>query len=555
MKKTKPNIGASVDLPQIDDEALATLAAFAHAAGDSDERLDTAIGDAPIGEAECEGEDAEDVAFDLTAFPFGGDEDETPGIDKPDGLAAPELELPTLSAADFALPLSESEGEEAELGNGDEAEEEDSEENAAISGVAERSPTPIDSAPPADEPDVEGDTLSLSTDDEEDAEEASATAFDPEITFAGIAQKDDDDGAEYEESEEVAGLDIDALPFAPNDLARPADEDESDAEALALSAEDIGEEDETSATAFDPEFAFAEAVACDEDDTVDLDEADAAEAHSTNEKADPVEIALPIFAEAGETSDEEPGLAGLLDHAALSCEAEEPADDPSDRDAEKLQYFSDNIVLQNKDFDRDGAAGSSDFTLDLPVAVEAPSDPDEEPDRRESAIAFALDALDASTFEESAELSVEAEAGDKASLELDEKTDEATGAAFAKIGDDGEEPGSQDFAAFSAPRASGRHSGLANHCSADRHLGLWAAEKLGQRTEDAQETYARSIVLAGIVTADASGGLEQVIADLASLGIHPETVRTRYDLILTSLGHEYKTQEHGTGGHDVFAAP
>ena len=101
----------------------------------------------------------------------------------------------------------------------------------------------------------------------------------------------------------------------------------------------------------------------------------------------------------------------------------------------------------------------------------------------------------------------------------------------------------------------GRHSGLANHCSADRHLGLWAAEKLGQRTEDAQETYARSIVLAGIVTADASGGLEQVIADLASLGIHPETVRTRYDLILTSLGHEYKTQEHGTGGHDVFAAP
>ena len=114
MKKTKPNIGASVDLPQIDDEALATLAAFTHAAGDSDEPLDTAIGDAPIGEAECEVEDGEDVAFDLTAFPFGGDEDETPGIDKPDGLAAPELELPTLSAADFALPLSESEGEEAE---------------------------------------------------------------------------------------------------------------------------------------------------------------------------------------------------------------------------------------------------------------------------------------------------------------------------------------------------------------------------------------------------------------------------------------------------------
>ena len=49
--------------------------------------------------------------------------------------------------------------------------------------------------------------------------------------------------------------------------------------------------------------------------------------------------------------------------------------------------------------------------------------------------------------------------------------------------------------------------------------------------------------------------LEVLDAQVGLTEARGNLVRTRYDLILASLGHDGETHGHGAGGYDVFTAP
>ncbi|MCK5932795.1 MAG: DUF1476 family protein [Fulvimarina manganoxydans] len=484
-KTTKPKIEATVDLSQIEDDALATLAAFAHASDDGEGLAKNAIGD----EGSEEDVEATNGAFDLTAFEQAGDEEETSVNDEAEEPAALGGELSAISAADFAFPLPDAEADDSESAYSDDdeafdlsSEGEDTDDEPQLAFDPEKA---FAGAEQSDE-DEEGEdeALDLSGYDDEVLDDAPKLAFHPETAFAGATLNDED-----EEGEEAEARDGDELALAPSDFPLPTADRGTEDEALELSSEEDEVSDDASEIAFDPETAFAGAAQKNEDE----------------EKEDAAD------------------LVSLLDDAALAGIAEETLDEPSETPPamEALPGLGDE---------------PSQTGLEGPSEIPSP-------------LTSALDAVSEWNFgdEDAAEEKDDVDAADD--LQLKASDANANDIAFAED----EEPQQFGHATTSLPWSARRRVGLADHCSADRHLGLWAAAKLGHHGEEAEEGYARSIVLAGILTVDASGGLDKVIEDLTRLDIHPETVRTRYELILTSLRHDRDTVNAQTGDQGSFA--
>ncbi|MCK5931422.1 MAG: DUF1476 family protein [Fulvimarina manganoxydans] len=75
---------------------------------------------------------------------------------------------------------------------------------------------------------------------------------------------------------------------------------------------------------------------------------------------------------------------------------------------------------------------------------------------------------------------------------------------------------------------------FATRTKADRHVGRWAASRLGL-DENEGERYAQTIVDTSIRSKDGRGGFDRVVADLAPLGTHIEMVRTQYSIAISAL--------------------
>ncbi len=66
---------------------------------------------------------------------------------------------------------------------------------------------------------------------------------------------------------------------------------------------------------------------------------------------------------------------------------------------------------------------------------------------------------------------------------------------------------------------------------ADRIVGLWAARQLGLQGQDV-DTYAGSVIGAGVARPGGRGGFDKVASDLAAIGMSADTVRARYALAM-----------------------